>query len=362
MWDPTCLVSPACEETKSVYRLSTPPTPLLDEAMSVSPQKSSPTKERLQPVTEEAEVVKVVMVKKERRKVQSRSDLLAQALEQARITSATKSKDNRDEPPAAKSSPATAEPSPTTAKPKSTPPKKKSTPTPKVPIAPLAVHPGDGCPGRYTQTMQQVVERAFAAKPTNLIGVYGQASLTGKSMATMRDGKQLDDNIINSYYHLIEERAKLPGYPSLIKKDIYFYTFLSHRKAGWAPKASCEMFLVDYVFFPVGIEKHWMLVYTCIESRKLFYLDSLLSERRANEVLGNIKACMYNSSVKLHGKDNAWVFTTEIVRTVPQQVGGIDCRIFTCQYPEHIAREAGIGFTQEDVPQIRRNMVWELMT
>ena len=24
MWDPTCLVSPACEETKSVYRLSTP--------------------------------------------------------------------------------------------------------------------------------------------------------------------------------------------------------------------------------------------------------------------------------------------------------------------------------------------------
>ena len=65
MWDPTCLISPACEETKSVYPLSTPPTPLLDEAMSVSPQKSSPAKERLQTVTEEVEVVKEVTVKKE---------------------------------------------------------------------------------------------------------------------------------------------------------------------------------------------------------------------------------------------------------------------------------------------------------
>ena len=86
MWDPTCLISPACEETNSVYRLSTPPTPLLDEPMP-SPQKPSPAKERLQTVTEEVEVVKEVTVKKGRRKVQSRSDLLAQAFEQARITS-----------------------------------------------------------------------------------------------------------------------------------------------------------------------------------------------------------------------------------------------------------------------------------
>ena len=48
--------------------------------------------------------------------------------------------------------------------------------------------------------MQQVVKRAFASQPTDFIGVYGQASLTGKSMATMRDGRRLDDNILNSYY------------------------------------------------------------------------------------------------------------------------------------------------------------------
>ena len=105
-----------------------------------------------------------------------------------------------------------------------------------------------------------------------------------------------------------------------------------------------------------------MLVYACIKTHKLFYLDSLLSERRANDVLGNIKAYMYNSSVRLHGKDNAWVFDTEIVRNLPQQTNGIDCGIFTCQFAEHVAQGGGISFTQEAIPQIRRNMVWELMT
>ena len=87
--------------------------------------------------------------------------------------------------------------------------------------------------------MQQVVERAFATQPTDFIGVYGQATLTGKSMATMRDGEELDDNILNSYYHLIEERAKQRGYPSILRKDIYFYTCLARRTSGWAPPASC---------------------------------------------------------------------------------------------------------------------------
>ena len=99
MWDPACLVSPACEETRSIYRLSTPPTPLLDEPMP-SPQKPSPVKERLQTVTEQVEVVKEVIVKKESRKVQSRSDLLAQALEQTRLTSPAIAKSEAQPPPA----------------------------------------------------------------------------------------------------------------------------------------------------------------------------------------------------------------------------------------------------------------------
>ena len=121
MWDPACLVSPACEETRSIYRLSTPPTPFLNEPMP-SPQKPSPAKERLQTITK-VEVVKEVIVKKERRKVQSRSDLLAQALEQARLTSPSLIKSKAQSSPAtvtlsSDSSPAKSPPAPVIAKPK----------------------------------------------------------------------------------------------------------------------------------------------------------------------------------------------------------------------------------------------------
>ena len=57
-------------------------------------------------------------------------------------------------------------------------------------------------------------------------------------MAIRRDRKQLDDRVLNSYYYLIEERPKLPGYLSLIKKDIYFYTFLAKRTDGGALQTS----------------------------------------------------------------------------------------------------------------------------
>ena len=139
MWDPTCLVSPACEETRSIYRLSTPPTPLLDEPMP-SPQKPSPAKERLQTVTEEVEVTKEVTVKKETRKVQSRSELLAQALEQARISSPAIAKSKT--PPATKPSPDTPSPA-KPALPLRSPSllRRESPPLPKFPLPPLLFIP-----------------------------------------------------------------------------------------------------------------------------------------------------------------------------------------------------------------------------
>ena len=80
-----------------------------------SPQKPSPAKERLQTITE-VEVVKEVIVKKESRKVQSRSDLLAQALEQTRLTSPAIAKSEAQPPPVPvipKSDPSPAKPPPT---------------------------------------------------------------------------------------------------------------------------------------------------------------------------------------------------------------------------------------------------------
>ena len=152
----------------------------------------------------------------------------------------------------------------------------------------------------------------------------------------------------------------MAGYPRILQKDTSFYLFLSKRMDGYSPKAATELFLFDYVLLPVHTDNHWVMVYICIESKTIFYMDSLLSQVRAKRVLGNIKAYVYNTSVKLHGAENAWIFKTEIC-TVPQQNNGIDCGVFACQFAEHIARGAGLGFNQSDISQYRKTMVWELM-
>ena len=140
MWDPTCLASPACEETRSIYRLSTPPTPVVDEPMP-SPQKPSPAKEWLQTVTEEeVEIVGEVIVNKHTLKPPSRSDIIARAMRQSKSSPVTITLNSSE------SSPAKSPPAPATSK----TPKKKASSPPKVPIAPLALQPGDGRPGQYT--------------------------------------------------------------------------------------------------------------------------------------------------------------------------------------------------------------------
>ena len=238
--------------------------------------------------------------------------------------------------------------------------KTKFPPVSKIPVTPAPILPSDGQRGRFTPTMQRVVDEALATEDLDLIGIYGDVTLTGKGIHTLAEGEQLDDSPINAYLQLIKVRSRMAGYPKIFRYDTSFYSILSTSRAGFTPRYAANMFHFDYVFIPVNPINHWVFVHVCIKTRTVFYMDSLFSKTRADRILGNIKGFMYNSSVILHGVENAWVFKTEIC-TVPQQTNGIDCGVFACQFAEHVARGAGLGFNQSDIPRYRKTMVWELM-
>ena len=42
-------------------------------------------------------------------------------------------------------------------------------------------------------------------------------------------------------------------------------------------------------------------------------------------------------------------------------MNGSDCGMFTLKYSEYLSRNAGITFTQEDMPYFRRRMVYEIV-
>jgi sentrin-specific protease 1 len=49
-------------------------------------------------------------------------------------------------------------------------------------------------------------------------------------------------------------------------------------------------------------------------------------------------------------------------QTTPQQENGYDCGVFTCQFLQAISRgeEDDFGFSQVDMPYLRRRMIWEI--
>lgn len=50
-----------------------------------------------------------------------------------------------------------------------------------------------------------------------------------------------------------------------------------------------------------------------------------------------------------------------ICQDIPQQDNGFDCGVFTCQFIESLSRgEDDFAFTQENMPYLRRRMVWEI--
>ena len=51
----------------------------------------------------------------------------------------------------------------------------------------------------------------------------------------------------------------------------------------------------------------------------------------------------------------------KILQSTPQQENGYDCGVFTCQFMEAISRgEENFNFSQQDMPYLRRRMIWEI--
>lgn len=50
-----------------------------------------------------------------------------------------------------------------------------------------------------------------------------------------------------------------------------------------------------------------------------------------------------------------------ILEDTPQQENGFDCGVFTCQFLEALSRGLEtFDFTQDDMPYLRRRMIWEI--
>ena len=80
----------------------------------------------------------------------------------------------------------------------------------------MEIPEGDGLTSMLTPTMQHLVDNALNASADHWFLGHGGFNLTGKSIHTLREGKWLDDAVINSYLNMIQTRSDDHGYPSVL--------------------------------------------------------------------------------------------------------------------------------------------------
>ena len=174
-------------------------------------------------------------------------------------------------------------------------------------------------------------------------------SLTGKNW--------LNDNVINEYLHLVNERNKNEKLTKVSTLDSFAFKMLeSNFEYGYdriKNQIKEDLTESDIVLVPIHKDDHWTLISVVIRERKIEYYDSILSTRHysnAPKVFRNF----FNRYFAEKNKDAG--FKVDIRKDAPVQGNGHDCGIFVCLEAEEIAR-VGYVRKQFDTSNARRKIM-----
>ncbi|PWN40155.1 cysteine proteinase [Ceraceosorus guamensis] len=223
------------------------------------------------------------------------------------------------------------------------------------------------------------------------------AIVNNRNLQRLRPGQWLDDESINFYAVLINNRsndmrelraAALEGERKRAKKaqgywDVHAFQthmFVKIQREGhagvkrWTKKV--DVFSKDRIIFPVNrSNSHWVTAAINLRQRRFEFYDSMTggwAHDAAHALRAWLEAeWLAKKASSFDGKTldtSGWdVYDCP---TNPQQENGSDCGVFTVLMMEHLSRrdpcldedlrEMEWNFAQSNVPYYRRRMIWEL--
>ena len=120
---------------------------------------------------------------------------------------------------------------------------------------------------------------------------------------------------------------------------------------GWAENVSRFLpanFQPRRLLLPINhASVHWSLLLVDVTHRRMTHYDSLRSPRRSKEV--------FDRAERLSHFFDGGMWLTD-APAVDQQVGGVDCGVFCCQFAANLLRDAPLTFSQADVDAARAEM------
>lgn len=157
----------------------------------------------------------------------------------------------------------------------------------------------------------------------------------GRDIHTMADGKWLNDECINGYMKILQQRAKDRG-QKIWFFNSHFYTQL--QKSGYAKvarwtKNKVNIFDMDKVVFPVHLGTHWCLGIINLREGRCEYYDSLKGGN--DECLRLMKEYLQKESQDKRKTDfdfSDWGPALVNPDGLPLQRNGYDCGVFACMF------------------------------
>ncbi|KAK6460131.1 hypothetical protein DFJ63DRAFT_262625 [Scheffersomyces coipomensis] len=189
-----------------------------------------------------------------------------------------------------------------------------------------------------------------------------QIELYNQDLTTLRDGRWLNDNVIDYYMNLIMEKSnqKVFGWTT------HFFSNLESKGyqgiARWGKRKKLNLFEKDMVIVPINVmNTHWALAVINNLTHSIQYFDSLISSN------GNIRAItLLKDYVEQEAKRLNVNITNEYQlfprMQSPQQANGYDCGVFTCTAAKYLSLSQPLRYSQNDMKSIRRRMTYEIMT
>ena len=174
----------------------------------------------------------------------------------------------------------------------------------------------------------------------------------------------LNDNIIDFYLKLISHFQC-----DKVVTTISSYNFTKHflnnvNNSADLPNERVRfisnIFLVNYVLIPICNNNHWTLIWINMDSRSIFYLNSLVSAENKdfiNECFTGVKVLLtqiyhlFSKELSIKFDLNLWRYIKH--NNLPQQTNGHDCGAFVCMYARCICYDFVINFKQSDIANCR---------
>ena len=183
-----------------------------------------------------------------------------------------------------------------------------------------------------------------------------RVSFKHRDLLRLKTQVWLNDEVINFYMKLSEEREKalsaVAGRPKNLFMNTFFYSKLVDHGRGFNYSnvkkwfKGVDIFSCERIFVPINMDQHWSLVCIYLSTREIHYIDSMLCNKNGRNITANIAKWLQNESLSRNVENDGPVFT-EKTSPCPQQTNFNDCGIFLLSFIDLLSNDLSLNMMDQ---------------